>query len=106
MVSVGSVGVAGDQGQLWVGHGEMTKAGPSYRQVDHWTRTGYLRAAGLGTGHVRRWPLTERDIGAMMHRLVDVGLPPKVAHDVARAGGDCIIGPGVRIVVTVDDAAP
>lgn len=79
----------------------MTRAGPSYRQVDHWTRAGYLQAAGgFGTGHARRWPTIERDIAVVMHRLVRVGIPPKVAHRVARAGGHCELGPGVHIAVT------
>jgi hypothetical protein len=77
----------------------MTRVGPSYRQVDHWTRVGYLRAEGTGSGHSRRWAPGERDIAELMYRAVAAGLPPKVAHDVARAGGDCELGPGVRVVV-------
>ena len=90
VVSVGS------EAKAWVGHEEMTGAGPSYRQVDHWTRLGYLKAVeGFGTGHARRWPVLERDVAAMMHRLAAVGIPPKVAHD------DCGLGSGIRVVVAV-----
>ncbi len=83
-----------------VGHREMTGAGPTYRQIDLWTRLGYLRAEGSGSGHRRRWPPQERDIASVMHRLVTVGVRPDVAHDVARAGGNYEVGPGVRIHVT------
>ncbi len=79
----------------------MTRVGPSYRQIDHWTRKNYLQAeGGGGQGHTRRWPPRERDIAAMMHRLVVVGIPPDVAHEIARAGGDHELGPGVRVIVT------
>lgn len=79
----------------------MTRVGPSYRQIDHWTKQGYLQAeGGGGQGRPRRWPSRERDVAAMMHRLVAVGIPPDVAHEVARAGGDHELAPGVRVTVT------
>ncbi len=84
-----------------VGHEDMTRVGPSYRQIDHWTRKGWLHADGGGSqGRPRRWPRRERDIAAMMHRMVAVGIPPELAHDVARAGGDHEVAPGVWIAVT------
>jgi hypothetical protein len=84
-----------------VGHEDMTRVGPSYRQIDHWTRRGYLLAEGKGgQGHTRRWPLEERDVAAMMHRLVTAQIPPEVAHAIARSGGDHEVAPGIRVVVT------
>ncbi len=78
----------------------MTRVGPSYRQIDHWTRKGYLQAyGGGGQGHVRRWPRGERDVAAMMHRLVTAGFSPEIAHTVARNGGDHELAPGIRVVV-------
>ncbi len=78
----------------------MTRVGPSYRQIDHWTRRGYLRAeGGTGQGHTRRWPARERDVAAMMYRLVTARIPPEVAHEIARAGGDHELAPGIRVVV-------
>ncbi len=84
-----------------VGHEEMTRTGPSYRQIDCWTRRGYLLAEGKGgQGHTRRWPEEERVIAAMMFRLVAAQIPPKVAHTIARSGGDHEVAPGIRVVVT------
>lgn len=84
-----------------VGHEDMTRCGASYRQIDHWTRAGYLHAVeGGGTGHARRWPLAERHTAATMYRLVVAGLSPAAAHTVARNGGDCELAPGVRVLIT------
>ncbi len=83
-----------------VGHEDMTRGGASYRQIDYWTRIGYLQALdNSGTGHPRRWPLAERDIAGVMHRLVQAGITPAVAHRIARAGGTCELGPGIQVTV-------
>jgi hypothetical protein len=67
--------------------------GISYRQLDWWTRCGYLRPVqrmtnrmGNGTGYQRQWPECELAIAAAMGRLVRLGLTPEAAHKVARAG--------------------
>ncbi len=85
-----------------VGHDEMTASGASYRQIDHWTRIGYLEPipGTAGTGHRRRWPRTERAVADLMYRLCCAGIPPAVAHQVARAGGDCELAPGIRVTIT------
>lgn len=67
--------------------------GLSYRQLDYWTRCGYLRPVqrcenrvGNGTGYAREWPEYELSIAAAMGRLVRLGLTPARAAKVARAG--------------------
>ena len=70
--------------------------GISYRQLDYWTRTGYLRPVPMGgenrahptvpsTGHYRDWPAEELRIAREMGRLTAAGLIPEVAHRVARS---------------------
>lgn len=76
----------------------MLAVGLTYRQLDHWTTTGYLLAERThgGTGRHRRWSYAERDVAAIMARLVAVGIPPAVAHKVARG---LELAPGIRIIV-------
>ena len=83
--------------------------GVTYRQLDYWVRVGYLhpdhdvpqwRATSedyRGTGYARSWPTSEIRVARLMARLVAVGLPPAVAHQVARHGGD--LGDGIRVVI-------
>ena len=75
---------------------------PTYRQLDYWTRVGYLHPDNPtpGCGTVRYWPASERRIAATMVRLTAAGIPPRVAHDVARAGGRLEIAPGVIVAVS------
>jgi DNA-binding transcriptional MerR regulator len=58
--------------------------GISYRQLDHWSRCGYLRPDG-GDGVQRIWPHSEIRIGRMMSRLIAIGLTPETAAEYARA---------------------
>ncbi|MFC6081031.1 hypothetical protein [Sphaerisporangium aureirubrum] len=59
--------------------------GPTYRQVDHWIRQGWLQPHTRGgSGHPRVWPLTEARIRDLMGRLVTAGLTPAAAADAAR----------------------
>jgi hypothetical protein len=67
--------------------------GITYRQLDHWTRLGYLRPVqphwnirSGGTGYARQWPESELAIAASMGRLIRLGLTVEAAHRVARAG--------------------
>lgn len=67
--------------------------GWTYRQLDHWTRCGYLHPVqmkmnghGNGTGYARQWPGCELAIAASMGRLIRLGLTVEAAHRVARAG--------------------
>jgi MerR HTH family regulatory protein len=67
--------------------------GITYRQLDYWTRQGYLRPVqphsnirSGGTGYARQWPESELAIAASMGRLIRLGLTAEAAHRVARAG--------------------
>ncbi len=81
---------------------QLVAVGPTYRQIDHWTRTGLLRLVDgirTGSGFARLWPAEEVEIAGMMHRLCQAGIGPDLAHQIARAGGDHEIGPGIRVTV-------
>lgn len=81
---------------------QMLQAGMTPRQVDYWTRNGWLRLAteSVGTGVPREWRPGEDTVGRMMQRLIAAGLTAPAAHAVARAGGDHDLADGVRVVVT------
>jgi DNA-binding transcriptional MerR regulator len=84
----------------------------SYRQLDWWTRQGYLRAdnPAPGTGNARIWSRQERDIAQLMQRLAGAGLTVAKAAKVARwavtnaAEGRAAvrIAPGIALVVEGD----
>jgi hypothetical protein len=83
---------------------DLTAAGLTPRQADHWTRKGWLRAdnAECGSGYTRTWPNKEVAIAALMVRLTNAGMFAEVAHSVARAfvwgwvdGSHVPIGPGL-----------
>ena len=62
-------------------------AGISYRQLDHWTRRGYLQTVGEqtpGSGQSRVWPVREASIAETMHTLIECGFTPHAAADYAR----------------------
>lgn len=92
----------------------LTTTGLTYRQLDHWTRRGWLHEAeraGTGPGYRRRWLPGERDVADVMARLVDLGLAPDKAVTVARAatasaGGEVYCGGGVTITVAVRGQTP
>lgn len=63
------------------------RAGITYRQLDYWTRTGYLRTstkAEPGTGNARFYPASEVPVAALAHRLLGEGLSPAAASRIAR----------------------
>lgn len=74
------------------------QCGITYRQLDHWTRAGYLRPVPMGgagraepvdeggSGHWRDWPDEELHVARMMGLLTEAGVIPEVAHKVARNG--------------------
>jgi DNA-binding transcriptional MerR regulator len=65
----------------------VTDAGISYRQLDFWTRQGYLRpvtAVNPGTGRSRGYPESEVLVAIRMAALMAAGLQLRVAHDIAR----------------------
>jgi hypothetical protein len=59
----------------------------TYRQLDHWTKRGWLRAEqpGQGSGYHRTWSREERAVAMLMLRFTDAGLRHQAAHDAARA---------------------
>ena len=88
----------------------VTTAGDlSYRQLDYWTRRGYLRpdVPDVGTGYVRTWPREECDVARLMQRLIRAGLSvskaAKVARAVIYAHGDgsvrAKIAPGIWVTI-------
>ena len=69
------------------GHGwqEILEAnpGPTYRQLDFWTRAGYLQPCQhvvRGTGNSRHWPVDQADLASRMHDLTNMGFAPGRAH--------------------------
>jgi hypothetical protein len=73
----------------------VAATGATAKQVDHWTRGGYLHpiARERATNGVRRrWPASERDVCERMLYLVEAGLSVALAHDVARHDGPYVAG--------------
>lgn len=70
--------------------------GLTYRQLDYWARSGYLRPDGnnQGTGRFRTWPSSELEIAARMVRLIDLGFVVATAARLAR--GDLQLTADVR----------
>jgi len=71
------------------------QAGITYRQLDHWTRQGWIKAEPRiarrldwppGSGHPRSYPQVEVEIAGRMGRLVKAGVTARVAAQVARRG--------------------
>lgn len=83
--------------------GDIIGFGVTYRQLDYWCRLDWLNSTDKfpGCGGMRFFPPGEVKIARDMARLVNAGIPPKVARDAVRNGGQ--LAPGVRIVV--DEAA-
>lgn len=54
------------------------------RQLDHWTRQGYLHVDQSGSGKARQWTGDERIIAIDMGRLVRAGFEPEAAALIAR----------------------
>ncbi|MEV4458487.1 MerR family transcriptional regulator [Microbispora sp. NPDC049633] len=62
------------------------RLGLTWRQLDHWTRKGYLHPEGGGqTGVARIWPETELRIAALIARFSAAGLVMESAASVARS---------------------
>lgn len=60
--------------------------GASYRQINHWTSSGYLygERKGEGSGHVHMYSDEELRVAGWITRLVAAGLTAKAATDAAR----------------------
>ena len=79
------------------------RVGATARQVDHWTRRGYLQPENLhpGIGQPLRYPHSEVAVAALMVRLVQGGVQPGKAHPLARAllaAPTAMLGPGLVLV--------
>lgn len=62
--------------------------GLTYRQLDYWTRLGYVKTDGApspGSGGRRAWPAEELEIAARMVKLRDEGYELRLAAKRARA---------------------
>ena len=81
------------------------EAGISYRQLDHWIRRGWVipdGEASPGSGFPREWTDAEALVVRVMGRLVRAGLPPHMAHEIARSRQSVYeIGPGVLVTLRV-----
>lgn len=67
-------------------HALTIKADLTYRQVDFWTRCGYLKAVHVditGSGYPREYGNDQLPIARHMSRLTKAGLPAKLAHQAA-----------------------
>jgi hypothetical protein len=71
-------------------HQISNAANITYRQVDFWTRAGYLIPDAAptflcGTGYPRTYPLDQMRHAVVMADLTRVGFTPRAAHLVALA---------------------
>lgn len=63
----------------------LDKANITYRQLDHWTRKGWVHAyGGLGSGTSRSYSGAEIDIVVLMADLIRVGISAEKAATIAR----------------------
>ena len=76
-------------------------AGISYRQLDYWTRRGFLcpEQTEPGSGRSRRWSLAELDVAERMAALVSAGLTPEAAVRAARRGAEAWLSDCVKVSV-------
>jgi hypothetical protein len=64
-------------------YGHMT-----YRQLDHWTRQGWVKTTveKPGSGFTRDWPRQEQRVALLMGAIINQGtIKPDLAHRLARA---------------------
>lgn len=61
-------------------------AGVTYRQVDHWTRQGWIRSESGpgGSGHQREYSPAEVRAATWMARLTRAGFAPSAASRIVR----------------------
>jgi hypothetical protein len=78
--------------------------GATQRQVDYWTRQGWIHGSRPGSGKPRAWPVEEMTVAQLMVRLINAGFDPGRAVWLARsvlpvAGGrtEVVLGPGLRL---------
>lgn len=64
----------------------LDRTGISYRQLDHWTRKGWLVAddGTPGTGNVRHWEFNEFMVALVMRAMGKMGIRAEMAAPIAR----------------------
>lgn len=79
----------------------VARAGCTYRQLDFWTRAGYLvpARAAAGSGSQRLYAAAELVVARRMVALVRVGLAPQVAAYAARNGYRTWLSDAVQVVI-------
>lgn len=82
---------------------DLAEIGVSYRQLDHWVRRGWIRAATPGTGHRRTWTDDELAVAARMVKLIAAGFTVAKAAEIARGrtGYDTFLalGDGIHLLI-------
>ena len=80
--------------------------GVTYRQLDHWTRRGYLKPQHDkgGSGVPRDWPGKEIRVAATIGRLtragVDVSVAARIARDhVTLDQREFTLAPGIKVEI-------
>lgn len=82
--------------------------GITYRQLDYWTRCGYITALhDGGAGNYRAWANSELAVAALIARLRGAGLELPAAASVARTatehpGPALNLAPGITIHIDPD----
>ncbi len=61
-------------------HDLASAAGITYRQLDHWVRTGLVGSFKQGSGNSRLWGMSDVERVLRMAALTRLGLTPTVAH--------------------------
>jgi hypothetical protein len=90
---------------MWEPPAWLRDAGITYRQLDLWTRRGWVipsrEGEGEGPGYRRIWSEPERRIVRVMARLVRAGIGPAAAAGIAREA----VKQGRRVVAVVKVSA-
>lgn len=84
----------------------LLPGGPTYRQLNTWVASGYLKPgnAGRGSGYPLRWTAAESAVAVTMARLVAAGLlTVEAAARVARGQSELV--PGITVTVTESGVA-
>jgi len=68
---------------------DLRQVGVSPRQIDIWTRYGFLitTTPRPGSGYARRWPVEELEVARRMVAYMQVGLSVRAANHAARHDG-------------------
>lgn len=84
---------------------DLAALGITYRQLDYWTRVGYLRTVAEptpGSGRRRTWPPEELAVARRMGRLIRAGFEVDAAALTARQGSHKI-APGIHVIIVDDE---